>query len=172
MGTGAPPEDVAVQEPGRGEADRNDDSVVHPTLVALVAFRPMPIPAKANAQIAEPTEISSVYRPKGERKTPAGIEMNERISGVTRPRKTAASPRRSTSPRRGRSSRGVVQPTAASLDQRPAAVRADSPADDRPEQVAERPASEMASAPEGRVDRMSKRTTWLPGMAPPASAPP
>src|SRR6476660_7533173 len=35
MGTGAPPEDVAVQEPGRGEADRDDDSVVHPTEILV-----------------------------------------------------------------------------------------------------------------------------------------
>src|SRR6185503_1394364 len=99
MGTGAPPEDVAVQEPGRGEADRDDDSVVHPTEILVypsVAGSDTPTQAReGEGPDRGAREREQRVAAKGARKTPAGMEMNERISGVTRPRKTAASPRRS-----------------------------------------------------------------------------
>ena len=53
----------------------------------------------------------------GMRKTPAGIEQNERTTGVTRPRKTAQSPQRSNQ-RSARSSRSApeVEPAAVPLE--------------------------------------------------------
>ena len=49
------------------------------------------MPAKAKHQTTEPGIVSSVYLPNGIRKIPAGIEMNERTTGTTRPISTAES---------------------------------------------------------------------------------
>ena len=66
--------------------------------------------------------------------------MNERTTGVSRPSRTAQSPQRANQ-RSARSSLVGVEMEAAPapLEQRPAAVVADRPADERAEQVAERP---------------------------------
>ena len=50
------------------------------------------MPANAKAHAYEPGIVRSVYRPSGIRATPAGMAMNERTTGVTRPRATAQSP--------------------------------------------------------------------------------
>jgi len=49
----------------------------------------------ARHQISEAAAVSAAYRPSGNSSTPAGIETNERTTGVNRPRKTAQSPFRS-----------------------------------------------------------------------------
>src|SRR5207244_13032116 len=54
-----------------------------------------PAPANPKHQGTQPSNVSTVKRTSGIRTTPAGIEMNERTTGVSRPRKTAASPKRS-----------------------------------------------------------------------------
>ena len=65
------------------------------------------MPAIAKAQTAEPISVSTVYGASGISSAPAGIETNERTTGVTRPTRTPTFPQRSNQ-RSARSSRSGV----------------------------------------------------------------
>ena len=72
-------------------------------------------------------------------KTPAGIETNERTIGVIRPSRTPTFPQRPNHVFGAiETLRREVEPAAARLEQRPAAVEPDPPADDRADEIAER----------------------------------
>src|SRR6476660_2328955 len=160
LGTGALPEDVAVQEPGRGEADRDDDSVVHPTEILVY-------PSVAGSDTpAEAGEGEGPDRRAGEREDrvaaegraeDAGGDGDERADQRSHPPEEDGRVAPALEPLLGTGEVlwRQVEPAAAALDQRPPAVRTDPPADDRPEQEAERPGhADDDVATEGRLDRV------------------
>ena len=100
VGRRATPTDVAPDEERGGRDDRDAATRYSTYLNAswnCSQFAPAAHPAPANAkhQIAEPSSVSQKYGQKRAWKTPAGIEMNERTTGVIRPRKTAQPSQRS-----------------------------------------------------------------------------
>ena len=107
------------------------------------------------------------------RKTPAGIAMNERTTGVTRPTATAQSPKRSNHASARCRVCGVRAANArATLDEKPSAVVADRPAGNRAEDVAERAGEPGRQHAQGSDSIGSpKSTTLLPANAPAATAP-
>ena len=98
---GAPAAGRTMRQPSHGDrattTDRDEVVDVAEGLVEALPARPgRPAGAgehEAPDRRAEQREPD--VRPNGARKTPAGTEMNERMTGVTRPRKTAHSSQRS-----------------------------------------------------------------------------
>src|SRR6188472_1362083 len=81
MGTGAPPEDMAIQEPGRGEADRDDHSVIHPTEILVypsVAGSDTPADAREGEGPDRGAEERQQRVPPERRTEDAGGDRDER----------------------------------------------------------------------------------------------
>src|SRR5262245_59680692 len=127
IGTGAPPEDMSVQEPGRAEANSGDDSVIHPTEILVypsVAGSDTPADAREGECPDRGTDEREQGVPAEGRAEDAGGDRDERADQRRHPPEEHGSVAAALEPVLGAVEvlgRQVEPPTAV-LDQRPAAV--------------------------------------------------
>src|SRR5262245_61805070 len=163
IGTGTSPEEVAEQEPGREQTDRDDDSVIDPTEILVYPpvtgsdTPPDACPGKAPDRRADEREDG--VPPERRAEHPGGNRderAHERGHTPDQHRCIPALVEPALRTREGL--RAQVQPPSPPLDQRPPAVSADRPTDDRPQQVPDRTRHrDDHEPPEGACDRVSEQ---------------
>src|SRR5215471_6364445 len=162
IGTSTSPGEMAEDQPGRDEHDGGDHSVVNPTefiVYPLVAGSDTPADAREQeAPDRRPREREQRVDAEGRAEDPGRYRdegADDRCQAADEHGRVAATLEPGLRAREVLG--GEMQPAPTSFDQRPSSVCADPPADDRADEVAERPGEGGGDEPpEVRGDRVSE----------------